>query len=160
MAIAVSAPQAGRLTVQRISDYRLHLAAHRDYLANAPAINALSDLQNHPVIGYIPDMIFDKELDYLAETGITRVALASNSVSVQINMIRACGGIGIAHDFALPFAPGVVRLLTDQFSLTRSFYLIRHADDARVERLNRVAEALATGLREEVAHLEQSDLTA
>ena len=154
MAIAVSAPEAGRLTVQRITDYHLHLAAHRDYLRNAPPIKTLSDLRQHPVIGYIPDMIFDKELDYLAETGVDRVALASNSVSVQINMIRAGGGIGIAHDFALPFARGVVKILQDQFSLTRSFYLIRHADDRRVERLNRVAEALASGLREEVARLE------
>ena len=38
MAIAVSPPAAGRLTVQKLTDYRLHLAASRDYLARHPPI--------------------------------------------------------------------------------------------------------------------------
>ncbi len=154
MAVAVSAPASGRLTVQKITDYQLHLAAHRRYLRQNPPIESLDDLKHHRIIGYIPDMIFDPELDYLAETGAGRVALASNSVSVQINMIRQMAGIGIVHDFALASAPRVVWVLADRFSLTRSFYLIRHADDRRVERLNRVAEALTEGLRAEVAELQ------
>ena len=154
MAIAVSAPVTGRLTVQKITDYTLHLAAHRRYLRNTPPVRFMDDLRHHRIIGYIPDMIFDPELDYLAQTGAKRVALASNSVSVQFNMIRQQAGIGIVHDFALPSAPRVVRVLADAFALTRSFYLIRHADDRRVERLNRVAEAVAQGLRAEVVRLE------
>ena len=51
-------------------------------------------------------------------------------------------------------APGVTRILTEAFSLTRSFYLIRHADDRRVERLNRFAALLAQGIRREVSRLE------
>lgn len=154
IAIAVSPPEAGRLTVQRITDYRLHLAASEGYLAGAPPLDSLADLPAHPVVGYIPDMIFDKELDYLSETGAERVSLASNSVSVQLWLLRHGGGVGIAHDFAVPFAPGLKRVLTEALSLTRSFYLIRHAGDARVERLSRVAEALVRGIRAEVARLE------
>lgn len=154
MAIGVSPPAAGRLTVQKITDYRLHLAASRRYLRRNPAITTLEDLQGHRMVGYIPDMIFDKELDYLTGIGVERVALASNSVSVQFNWIRQGGGVGIVHDFAIPSAKGLVRLLTDQVSLTRSFYLIRHADDRRMDRLNRFAAALADGIRREVARLE------
>ncbi|MBV0911526.1 LysR family transcriptional regulator [Anianabacter salinae] len=154
MAIAVSAPETGRLTVQKITDYRLHLAASRDYLAGAPAIRARADLNAHPVVGYIPDMIFDPELDYLAEIGAERVAMASNSVSVQLGLLRAGAGVGIVHDFALPFAPEVETILTGEIALTRAFYLIRHADDRKVDRLNRFAQALAEGLRREVARLE------
>ncbi|WP_425052857.1 LysR family transcriptional regulator [Psychromarinibacter sp. S121] len=156
MAITVSAPATGRLTVQKITDYRLHLAASSEYLGDCPPLGQLRDLQAHRVIGYIPDMIYDKELDYLAEAGIDRVAMASNSVVVQLHMIRQGGGIGIVHDFALPFAPGLRKVLTGSFGLTRSFYLIRHPDDRRVERLNRVAEAVVAGLRAEVARLEDS----
>ena len=156
MAITVSAPATGRLTVQKITDYRLHLAASADYLGNQAPLGDLRDLRDHRVIGYIPDMIYDKELDYLAEAGIDRVAMASNSVVVQLHMIRQGGGIGIVHDFALPFAPELEKVLPDSFGLTRSFYLIRHPDDRRVERLNRVAEAVVAGLRAEVARLEDS----
>jgi DNA-binding transcriptional LysR family regulator len=154
MAISVSAPTAGRLSVQKITDYHLHLAAAKNYLARTGPILRREDLRGRRVIGYIPDMIFDKELDYLAEIGTDAVPLASNSVSVQFNWVRAGAGVAIVHDFAIPSAPEVVKLLADEISLTRSFYLIRHVDDRRSDRLNRVAEALAQGLRREVHRLE------
>ena len=154
LAIAVSRPEAGRLTVQKLTDYQLHLAASRDYLARAGAITRPEDMRNHRMVGYIPDMIFDKELDYLAEIGAGPVALASNSISVQLNWLRHGAGVGVVHDFAMPSAPELVKLIPEQIHLTRAFWLIRHADDGRVERLNRFADLLAQGLKREVARLE------
>ncbi len=153
MAIAVSRPEAGRLTVQRLCDYHLHLAASREYLARHPIV-ARSDLSAHRIVGYIADMIFDKELDYLAEIGAAHPDLASNSVPVQVQLLRAGAGVGIVHDFALPFAPELQVVLGDQISLKRSFWLVRHADDGRNERLNRFAAALSDGLRREMGRLE------
>lgn len=154
MAIAVSAPMAGRLSVQKVTDYKLSLVASRKYLRRMPPISSLDDLTKHRIVGYIQDMIFDKELDYMAEAGLPRVDLASNSVSVQLSWIRQGAGIGIVHDFSIPFGPEMVRVLPDQISLTRSFYLIRHVDDRRMDRLNRFADALVAGMRREVARLE------
>ncbi|MGB8812125.1 MAG: LysR family transcriptional regulator [Paracoccaceae bacterium] len=154
IAIAVSRPETGRLTVQKLTDYHLHLATSRDYLAKHPAIQTPADLQFHRMVGYIPDMIFDKELDYLTEIGSTQAPLASNSVSVQLNWLRHGAGVGVVHDFALPSAPELVKLIPDQIHLTRAFWLIRHADDGRVERLNRFADLLAMGIRKEVLRLE------
>ncbi|WP_245853228.1 LysR family transcriptional regulator [Maliponia aquimaris] len=154
MAIAVSPPSAGRLVVQKITDYRLHLAASADYLAGHPPIRGPQDLRGHRIVGYIPDMIFDKELDYLAELGLDRVPLASNSVAVQFHWLRQGAGLGIVHDFALPAAPGLRRVLPEVISLSRSFYLVRHADDRRLERQTRFAEALVSGMRGELARLE------
>ncbi|MAZ23076.1 LysR family transcriptional regulator [Roseovarius sp.] len=154
MAIGVSAPTAGRLHVEKISDYKLHLAAAQSYLDRHPPITRLSDLRHHRVIGYIQDMIFDRELDYLSATGLDTVQLASNSVSVQINWIRQGAGLGIMHDFAIPFTDGLTKILTQEVSLTRSFYLIRHRDNLRTDRLNRFAAALSEGMRREVARLE------
>lgn len=154
MAIGVSRPTAGRLMVQKLTDYRLHLAAHGDYLARSGGVTDLADLRRHRLVGYIPDMIFDKELDYLAETGAGTVQLASNSVSVQLNWLRMGCGVGIVHDFSLPAAPGVIKVLPDAISLTRSFWLIRHADDGRSARLSRFAERLITGVRRELVRLE------
>lgn len=154
MAVAVSRPVAGRALTQKIADYRLHLAASERYLAAAGPVRRLDDLRSHPVVGYIPDMVFDKELDYLAETGVDMPRFASNSVTVQLNWLIQAAGLGIVHDFALPFAPGVVKVLPDQISLTRTFWLIRHADDRRVARLTRFAASLTDGLRREIARLE------
>jgi len=154
MAIGVSAPTAGRLVVRQVTQYKLHLAASEAYLAQRGKVERLEALKRHQMVGYIPDMIFDRELDYLADLGAGRVALASNSVSVQVNMLRQGAGIGVVHDFSLPFAPELRRILTDAVSLTRAFYLIRHADDARNTRLARFAALLSAGVRAEVARLE------
>jgi hypothetical protein len=64
------------------------------------------------------------------------------------------GGLGIVHDFALPSAEGVRKVLEEAISLTRTFYLVRHVDDTRLERMNRFATALTDGLRREIARLE------
>ncbi len=154
MAISVSAPTAGQLLVKKVSDYRLHMVATQSYLDSHSPINSVADLKGHRMIGYIPDMIFDRELDYLNDIGIDRVALASNSVSVQLRQVSLGTGVCVAHDFTLPFHPGLKKILTDQISLTRSFYLVRHQGDQRNERLNRFAEALSLGIRDEVARLE------
>ena len=156
MAVAVSRPESGRLTAEKITDYHLHLAASRDYLAAHGPIRTPADLRGHRIVGYIPDMIFDKELDYLHEIGARQIALASNSVSVQVNLLRRGGGIGFVHAFAMPFAPELVPVLPGRVVLRRAFHLVRHRDDQQAERLNRMAALIGSGIRAEVARLEAS----
>ncbi|SDD78267.1 LysR family transcriptional regulator [Ruegeria marina] len=159
MAITVSTPTAGHLLVQKITDYKLHLVASRRYLRRSPPIEKVEDLKGHRMIGYIPDMIFDRELDYLNDIGIERVALSSNSVSVQLRQVSQGSGVCVAHDFTLPYHGNLRQILMDRISLTRSFYLVRHQGDQRSERLNRFAEALSRGIRDEVARLEGNSAT-
>lgn len=155
MAITVSPPETGRLTVQKLCDYHLHLVAARSYLEENDPIQSLSELSSHKLIGYIPDLIFDKELDYLKETGAERVDFASNSVSVQLAWARSGAGVAIAHDFALPAMNGdLSAILRDRFSLKRSFYLVRHTDDAKDARMTRFAAALQERIPGEVSRLE------
>lgn len=153
MAIGVSRPEAGRLTVQKLTDYHLHLAASRAYLARHPVAGP-DELRHHRFVGYIPDLIFDKELDYLAGIGAPPVTFSSNSVSVQLNFLRQGAGLGVVHDFALAAAPELLRVLPETIRLSRSFWLIRHAEDTSVARLARFAEALIRESRAEIARLE------
>ncbi len=155
MAVTVSPPQAGRLTVQKITDYHLHLAATEKYLKTHPPIARLADLSEHRIIGYVNDLIFDKELDYMNEIGKELHAeLASNSFSVQLNWAQRGAGVCIVHDFAIPTFPSLRKILTSEVSLKRSFYLIRHKDDQRIERLNRFADQFTKKMRLEVKRLE------
>jgi len=150
LAITVSRPASGRLTVQKIADYHLCLAGHRDL----PPVDDLAALQARRIVGYIPDMIFDSELDYLGQLGIARVAMSSNSAAVQLRLLAERAGFGIVHLFALPSAPDLVPVLRDQLLLTRSFFLVRHAADRRVARLNRFAALFTETMRTEIARLE------
>lgn len=154
IAITVSPPTAGQLLVQKITDYRLHLVASHLFLRQHDPIESVEDLKGCPMIGYIPDMIFDAELDYLAQFPVERVPLASNSVPVQLRLTANGNGICVAHDFALPSHRKLRKVLEDEISLTRSFFLVRHQGDKKSERLNRFAEKLLDGIRAEVARLE------
>lgn len=153
LAIAVSAPKATRLRAERLADYRLSLAAAPSFLAEAGPPRTREDLKGARMIGYIPDMIFDAELDYLAGLGVDRVPLASNAVSVQLNLARAGAGLAIVHDFALPSAPDLVRVLPGEVELRRTFWLVSH-DGPRDARIDRVSHLLGEGLRAEIARLE------
>jgi DNA-binding transcriptional LysR family regulator len=153
LAITVSPPATQRLRAEKLSDYRLSLAASRDWLDRNGAPETLEALRGARMIGYIPDMIFDAELDYLAQFGVARVPLASNAVSVQLNIARAGAGLAIVHDFALPAAPELVRVLPAVVHLTRTFWLVTHAGP-RDARLDRVSTLLRDGIRAEIARLE------
>ncbi len=153
LAIAVSPPDTDRLQAEKLADYRLSLAASRSWLQANSAPKGLKDLKGARMIGYIPDMIFDAELDYLSGLGVDRVPLASNAVSVQLNFARAGAGLAIVHDFALPAAPDLVRLLPDVIRLSRTFWLVSHAGP-RDGRLDRFARLLSDGARRELARLE------
>ncbi len=154
MAITVSPPTAGQLLVQKICDYHLHLVATRDFLRQNPPIDTLEALRQMRMVGYVPEMIFDEELDYLGALGILRVPLASNSVSVQLRLVVQGTGVGIAHDFSLPSHNNLRKVLPDEVSLTRSFYLVRYQGAQRSLRLTRFAELLCDRVRAEVARLE------
>ncbi len=153
LAIAVTPPSQGRMTVRKITDYALHLAASRTYLATAPPVVHQQDLNAHSVVGYIPDMIFDAGLDYADELGLPRDGVVSNSVLVQLNLLRNDAGIGVVHDFARPSAPELVTVLP-HLVLHRAFYLLRHADEAGSARLGQFAELLSAGIRRETQRLE------
>lgn len=155
MAITVSPPSAGQLLVQKITDYRLILVGSEAYLGANPPVDSVEDLRRARMIGYVPEMIFDEELDYLSDLGVQRVPLASNSVPVQARLAELGAGLSVVHEFCLPSHPSLRRVLPDQVSLTRSFYLVRYQGAQRSVRLTRFAEALCDGVRAEVARLER-----
>jgi DNA-binding transcriptional LysR family regulator len=148
LAITLSPPSAGRLTVRKIADYRLHLYARSDVLAAAAPVRGLDDLRAVRGIGYISDMIFDKELDYYALLGReSEPALTSNSLIMQLSWcLRGCG-LCILPDFVAREHGALEVVLPDEIRLTRAFYLVRHQDDARVARINRMAEVIVEWMR-------------
>jgi DNA-binding transcriptional LysR family regulator len=148
LAITVSPPSAGRLTVRKIADYRLHLYGRADVLEEAGEIRDLDDLSGMRGIGYISDMIFDKELDYYSLLGReAEPALTSNSLILQLRWCLRGVGLCILPDFVARAHPELGRVLPEDIRLERSFYLVRHQDDARVARINRMAEVVVDWMR-------------
>lgn len=155
LAITVSPPSAGRLTVRKIADYRLRLygraemvAGRAEMVAALGARVSMEDLRGLRGIGYISDMIFDKELDYYALLGRAREpALTSNSLIMQLRWCLRGAGVCILPDFVAREHPDLAVVLADEIQLTRAFYLVRHQDDARVARINRMADVVVERMR-------------
>lgn len=155
MAITVSPPSSSRLSCEKLGGYKLHLVASKAYLENAPAVGRIEDLKHHKIVGYISDLIFDRELDFLSELGVEVLPLSSNSVTVQMRWACEGAGLMIAHDFALSEFAELRKCIPDQFSLKRQFHLVRHAEDIRNPRVNRFAAALKQRFAAEIKRLEE-----
>src|SRR5690606_16782050 len=112
LAITVAPPSAGRLTVRKIADYRLRLYARAELLREIGPVRAIDDLRDLRGIGYISDMIFDRELDYHALLGREREpALTSNSLIMQLRWCLKGCGVCILPDFVAREHPELAPVL-------------------------------------------------
>ena len=143
MAVMLARPQRGRLTVRKLGDYRLHLYASRDYLARHDTPVSRADLARHMLVGYVPEFIFAPELEYLdeVESGL-EAQLRSTSINVQHTMIAHGAGIGILPDFMAARDPRLRPIFDDTLQITRSFWLVIHADMRRLARIDAVVRWL------------------
>ena len=152
IAIAVSAPTSGRLKFRKISDYTLHLYGTREYLAKNPEIRSIDDLKKIRGIGYVPDLIYDKELDYIPLISPDiKPYLTSSSVNIQFAATLANGGVCILHDFMAQQYEELVKVLPDEISFTRSFWYIVHEDYAKLQRIRVVSDFMIDFIRKRLA---------
>jgi len=146
--IAVSQPKSGRLRVKKISDYTLHLYGSKDYLARQKPVTQIEDLRTLRGIAYVPDLIFDKELDYVPLISPTfRPSLTSTSVHVQLEATLNGAGVCILHDFMAERHDGLVKVLPDQISFTRGFWCVVYEDYATLERIRVCSSAIVEHMR-------------
>jgi DNA-binding transcriptional LysR family regulator len=149
----VSAPDSGRLRVQKIADYGLGLYASKQYLADHGPITQIADLKHLRGVGYVSDLIFDKELDYIPLVDATfRPHLTSTSIHVQLHAVRNGAGVGILHHFMAAEHDDLVRILPDDIALTRTFWYLVHEDYAQLERIRSCAKVLCDGIRDALQH--------
>ncbi|WP_118138307.1 LysR family transcriptional regulator [Oceanicella sp. SM1341] len=158
MVLTLSPPTAGRLRVRRVADYHLHLYATREVAASAGGLTDVAALRSVRGIGYVSDLIYHPELDYVPLVGPDLAPrLTCTSLAVQLAWARMGAGVAILPDFMARSCPELLRILPLQVSFTRSYYLVSHEENRHVPRLEAVAERLASGLREALAGASRSE---
>lgn len=141
IAIALSRPEEGRLHVRKLTDYDLRVYAAPNYLAGHPPITSRADLNNHRLIGYIEDLIFTRELDYQSLVcERARSGLRSSNLIAQHMATRAGAGLCVLPDFLASGDMGLMPVLPDEIRLTRSFWLLTHADTRHLARIRATAD--------------------
>ena len=114
-------------------------------------MDCIDDLKRIRGIGYVPDLIYDKELDYIPLLGPDiKPHLTSTSMHVQLEATLAHGGVCILHDFMATQYPQLVRVLPDEISFSRSFWYIVHEDYAKLERIKTVSDAIIQHMRKKI----------
>jgi DNA-binding transcriptional LysR family regulator len=152
LALMLARPRSGPLVASKLTDYRLGIyAAARE--ASDLRLQSIDELVEQRLIGYIPELIYAPELHYLAEIDRRLSAsLRSSSITAQARMIAGGAGIGILPCFLADAFGGLVRLMSREVAITRSFWLVVHRDTRRLARV----DAFTTWLREEVAQAQPS----
>ena len=136
MAVLLARPRKGPLITRKLSDYSLGLYApadRRDW-QDAVAATPLSRA-GVPVIGYMPDILYAPELDYLGEIEVgLRAGLRSSSILAQRRMIAGGAGVGVLPCFLAAGDPALVRVRPDKV-IGRAFWLALHRDVAPQPRI-------------------------
>ncbi|HEY8566343.1 MAG TPA: LysR family transcriptional regulator [Beijerinckiaceae bacterium] len=143
IAVSLSPPKEGKIVARKLTDYRLGLYATQAYLDRAAPVTAPDDLHAHAVIGYIDDLIFTPELDYLDEVSRgLRARIQSSSLVAQMNAALSDAGICVLPRFMAAPEPRLVPVLPEAVAITRSFWLIVHADLKEVARIRAAMDFL------------------
>lgn len=136
LAILLAQPRKGPLITRRIANYQLGLyapASRPDW--HNMAEDAPLASSGIPIVGYIPDILYAPELDYLGEieTGL-KAAARSSSILAQAQMIASGAGIGVLPCFLAAENPALMRIRSDVI-VRRSFWLTLHQDLAHQPRV-------------------------
>jgi DNA-binding transcriptional LysR family regulator len=129
LAISLTAPDEGRLLVRKLTDYELRLYGAPSYLEKHDPIRSLADLARHRFTGYIEELLFTPELDYLSLV-CERHQVCMRSANLIAQLQAAVAGIGLAilPCFMAKWRRDLTPVLPKEFSLTRSFWLLMHED--------------------------------
>ncbi len=148
IAIGLAPPAEGRLHTRKLTDYELGLYAARDYLSANEPIAAPADLKKHRFIGYIGDMIYAPELDYIPLIAKDiQPFFTSSNLQVQYNATLAGFGLCVLPRFMADAEPRLQRVLPKEITLTRSFHIITHSDIRNLARIQIVSDFIAQEVR-------------
>lgn len=143
IAITVERPTEGRLVAQKLVDYTLNLYASRAYLEENPAPTQVAELKDHRLVGYVPDLIISRTLDYATEIYEGwEAAYSVSSALGQVEAVRAGFGIGILHTFIARNHPELVELKLTQ-PIRRNYWLVYHESMRPSRRVQKVAEFIS-----------------
>lgn len=141
IAISMTRPDTGRLHARKLADYELGIYAARSFLERHPPIDSQSSLAAHTWVGYVEDLMWTRELDYLSDIPAApppRIRI-SNVIS-QMAAVTGGVGLGVLPCFMARREPELVRLLPDQIKLFRGYWLVTHAEARDSVRVKMVAD--------------------
>jgi DNA-binding transcriptional LysR family regulator len=136
IAVILSRPRAGHVIAQKLATYALKLYASKSYLEKHGLPQQTSDLESkHELVGYIPDLLFAPELNYLGEILPSLTPrIRSSSINAQHQLVAAGAGIGVLPCFIGDTDRNLEAVLP-HVKIERNLWLVTHKDNRTLERV-------------------------
>lgn len=135
VAVLLARPRHGPVVAGKLSDYALHLYAATSLIARAGPITRGSLGDRHPIVGYVPDLLYSPELRFVDDVGpLPAPTLRSSSINAQARLIATGAGVGVLPHFIGGALPGLVRVLPEVV-IRRTFWLVTHRDTRQLRRV-------------------------
>jgi DNA-binding transcriptional LysR family regulator len=133
--ITVKRPKAGKFIARKLTQYKLGLFATREYLENRQEIIKKEDLRGNRFVGYIDDLLFDRDLRFMEEfcPGVTPI-FRTSTVIAQLSAVVAGAGIGVIPYFMAHAEKNLVPVLPDK-NIERSYWLQFNPDSKQIARV-------------------------
>lgn len=143
IAISLTLPTEGRVVGRKLTDYGLGLYAAPLYLDHRARITGRDDLAGHRFVGYIEELLYTSELDYLPLVS-PRISprLRSANLIAQFNATVAGFGIAVLPHFMARRDPRLTAVLPGRIEIRRSFFLLMHADSKDLARIRATADTI------------------
>ena len=155
IAIAVERPKSTSMIVSKLCDYKLQLYVHQDYLDSNldkslelhPSGINLDNLAEQKWVTYVDNLLFTDQLSYTKELnryldGELKANFSSTSIISQYFAIKSGLGIGILPCFLADQDKSLIKLHSEEISISRSFWLVTHPESKRLSHVNTVWQYL------------------
>jgi len=151
IAIAVERPKSTSMIVSKLCDYKLQLYVHQDYLDKNvnqyPHGITLDHLAEQKWVTYVDNLLFTDQLSYIKELeqyldGELKANFSSTSIISQYFAIKSGLGIGILPCFLAEQDKSLIKLHSEEISISRSFWLVTHPESKRLSHVNTVWQYL------------------
>jgi len=127
IAVMMERPTQGPLVSRKLCDYEYGLYCSHDYQLANKAIRSKDELEDHFVIGYIDDLLPTPVHAYLKHFMPNRDAdLQISNILTQVEATVSGIGIALLPCFMASRHPSLVRLLPDEISFLRSYWIATH----------------------------------
>ncbi|WP_229440607.1 LysR family transcriptional regulator [Massilia sp. BSC265] len=147
VAVRMARPSQGQLVARRVGAVDLGLYASAGYVARHGMPASVEELSGHALIGYDrPSPFVRAGLKRWPQFAHARLALRTDSDAAQLALIRVGAGIGICQVPLARRAPGLVRVLADDFTLPLETWVTMHEDLRHSPRCRVTFDALVQAL--------------
>ncbi|WP_445158389.1 LysR family transcriptional regulator [Halomonas sp. E14] len=153
LAITVERPASQGLVISRLCDYRLRLYASPAYLARHGHPSRLAELSHHRLIGYVDDLIFSEQLNYLdplldpAVVGTApHFSIRSTSVTTQHAAALQGAGLAVLPCFMAETGERLESVLDDEVEIVRQFWITARQEQRRLARVRLLWDFLREAL--------------